>query len=96
MQLCRLLPSSRLLSLRAGFGLSLFAKSSNQARLDLLAKGLPGLVVMLTGLVATLGNYYKLTDKERAKSHLLHTKKRGREGLSCVHVYVSSGVSSVN
>lgn len=61
--------------LYAGFGLSLFAKSSNQARLDLLAKGLPGLVVMLSGLVPTLGNYYKVTDEERAKSHQLQTKK---------------------
>lgn len=35
------------------FGLSLFAKSSNAARADLLVKGLPGLVVMLFEL-ATL------------------------------------------
>jgi hypothetical protein len=28
----------------AAFGLSLFANSSNQARLDLLVKGLPGLL----------------------------------------------------
>jgi hypothetical protein len=42
----------------AAFGLSLFAKSSNQARTDLLVKGLPGLVVMLAGLVPTLGKYY--------------------------------------
>ncbi|KAI8463201.1 MAG: chloroplast lycopene beta cyclase precursor [Monoraphidium minutum] len=41
------------------FGLSLFAKSSNQARTDLLVKGLPGLVGMLAGLVPTLGQYYK-------------------------------------
>ncbi len=32
------------------FGLSLFAKSSNAARADLLVKGLPGLVVMLVQL----------------------------------------------
>ena len=32
------------------FGLSLFAKSSNAARADLLIKGLPGLVVMLAQL----------------------------------------------
>lgn len=37
-----------------GFGLSLFAKSSNSARLNLLSKGLPGLVVMLARLAATL------------------------------------------
>lgn len=36
-----------------GFGLSLFAKSSNAARLNLLQKGLPGLIVMLSRL-ATL------------------------------------------
>lgn len=30
-----------------GFGLSLFVKSSNEARLNLLSKGFPGLVVML-------------------------------------------------
>jgi hypothetical protein len=43
----------------AAFGLSLFAKSSNQARADLLLKGLPGLVGMLVGLAPTLGQYYK-------------------------------------
>lgn len=32
------------------FGLSLFAKSSNATRADLLIKGLPGLVVMLAQL----------------------------------------------
>lgn len=37
-----------------GFGLSLFAKSSNAARADLLQKGLPGLVVMLGRLAKTL------------------------------------------
>ena len=37
-----------------GFGLSLFAKSSNQARLNLLQKGLPGLLVMLANLAKTL------------------------------------------
>lgn len=36
-----------------GFGLSLFAKSSNAARINLLQKGLPGLIVMLSRL-ATL------------------------------------------
>eukprot|EP00879_Flechtneria_rotunda_P019312 GHRR01020282.1.p1 GENE.GHRR01020282.1~~GHRR01020282.1.p1 ORF type:complete len:228 (+),score=98.40 GHRR01020282.1:845-1528(+) len=41
-----------------GFGLSLFAKSSNEARLDLLTKGLPGLITMLLQLVPTLGDYY--------------------------------------
>ncbi|GBF92105.1 lycopene beta cyclase [Raphidocelis subcapitata] len=40
------------------FGLSLFAKSSNQARSDLLIKGLPGLFGMLAGLLPTLGQYY--------------------------------------
>ncbi|KAI3438710.1 hypothetical protein D9Q98_001130 [Chlorella vulgaris] len=44
--------SSRLsFSQLIGFGLSLFAKSSNAARANLLAKGLPGLVVMLARLV---------------------------------------------
>jgi lycopene beta-cyclase len=38
-----------------GFGLSLFAKSSNAARADLLQKGLPGLVVMLARLAKTVG-----------------------------------------
>jgi lycopene beta-cyclase len=37
-----------------GFGLALFAKSSNSARSDLLVKGLPGLVVMLSRLAKTL------------------------------------------
>lgn len=35
-----------------GFGLALFAKSSNAARADLLVKGLPGLVRMLARLAA--------------------------------------------
>ena len=38
-----------------GFGLALFARSSNAARLNLLQKGLPGLVVMLARLAATVG-----------------------------------------
>ncbi|BDA46459.1 Lycopene beta cyclase, chloroplastic [Coccomyxa sp. Obi] len=38
-----------------GFGMSLFAKSSNEARLNLLVKGLPGLVGMLAGLTRTIG-----------------------------------------
>ncbi|KAK9845376.1 hypothetical protein WJX81_004833 [Elliptochloris bilobata] len=38
-----------------GFGLSLFVKSSNTARLNLLRKGLPGLLVMLAGLTRTIG-----------------------------------------
>lgn len=46
-----------------GFGLSLFAKSSNTARANLLSKGLPGLVVMLAGLVPTLGDYYGTQSK---------------------------------
>ena len=33
-----------------GFGLSLFQHASNPARLNLLVKGLPGLVVMLVRL----------------------------------------------
>lgn len=37
-----------------GFGLSLFAKSSNSARLNLLQKGLPGLVTTLGRLTKTL------------------------------------------
>ena len=36
------------------FGLSLFVHSSNEARLDLLQKGLPGLLVMLSRLAKTL------------------------------------------
>jgi lycopene beta-cyclase len=38
-----------------GFGLSLFAQSSNVARANLLQKGFPGLVTMLTRLAKTLG-----------------------------------------
>ena len=37
-----------------GFGLSLFAKSSNSARINLLKKGLPGLVTTLARLQKTL------------------------------------------
>lgn len=47
--------SSRLSFLQLiGFGFSLFAKSSNAARANLLSKGLPGLVVMLARLAGTL------------------------------------------
>lgn len=47
--------SSRLSFLELiGFGLSLFAKSSNAARANLLQKGLPGLVGMLGKLAKTL------------------------------------------
>lgn len=38
-----------------GFGMSLFAKSSNEARLNLLQKGLPGLIVMLSRLPRLIG-----------------------------------------
>lgn len=48
-----------------GFGLSLFSKASNQARLNLLAKGLPGLVAMLVGLAPTLGDYYGTKSKKQ-------------------------------
>lgn len=48
-----------------GFGLSLFAKSSNEARLDLLVKGLPGLIVMLLGLTGTLGYEDRLLGKKK-------------------------------
>ncbi len=37
-----------------GFGLQLFVKSSNEARVNLLSKGLPGLLVMLAKLAKTL------------------------------------------
>ncbi len=48
----------------AAFGLSLFSKSSNQARADLLGKGLPGLVTMLVGLAPTFGDYYDVPGSE--------------------------------
>ncbi len=38
------------------FGWSLFVNSSSEARLSLLGKGLPGLIVMLGGLANTV-NY---------------------------------------
>lgn len=38
-----------------GFGLALFARSSNAARADLLVKGVPGLATMLVGLARTAG-----------------------------------------
>ena len=46
------------------FGLSLFAKSSNEARLSLLVKGLPGLVGMLFGLLKTIGYENRMLGKE--------------------------------
>jgi lycopene beta-cyclase len=48
-----------------GFGLSLFANSSNQARADLLVKGLPGLLAMLLELAPTLGDYYGVRREAR-------------------------------
>jgi len=48
-----------------GFGLSLFAKLTNTARLNLLVKGLPGLAVMLAGLVRTIGYQPKGLPKPR-------------------------------
>lgn len=47
-----------------GFGLSLFAKSSNEARLNLLVKGLPGLMGMLAGLTRTIGYEDRLLGKK--------------------------------
>jgi uncharacterized membrane protein YgcG len=61
---------------RAAFGLSLFAKSSNQSRIDLLAKGLPGLLSMLLTLAPTLGDYYGLSRSERRPG----TLGAGRDG----------------
>lgn len=40
------------------FGLALFSKASNTARITLLSKGLPDLVGMLVGLVPLVGDYY--------------------------------------
>jgi hypothetical protein len=49
----------------AAFGLSLFANSSNQARLDLLVKGLPGLLGMLLELAPTMGDYYGVKKEQK-------------------------------
>lgn len=49
-----------------GFGLSLFAKSTNAARLNLLVKGLPGLLIMLARLSSTVGYNYRIA-KESEK-----------------------------
>ena len=48
-----------------GFGLSLFAKSSNEARANLLLKGLPGLLGMLLGLLRTVGYQDRLLGKRQ-------------------------------
>lgn len=56
-----------------GFGLSLFAKSSNAARLNLLSKGLPGLVVMLSRLAVTVG--YEGRIQKDAKKWALEDRK---------------------
>lgn len=53
-----------------GFGLSLFANSSNQSRLDLLQKGLPGLAGMLLELAPTLGDYYGVQKEQRVQKQL--------------------------
>ena len=42
------------------FGLSLFAKSTNATRANLLVKGLPGLVVMLARLSLTAGHNVRI------------------------------------
>lgn len=47
------------------FGLALFAKSTNATRLNLLVKGLPGLVVMLARLSMTIGYNYRI-EQDRA------------------------------
>jgi lycopene beta-cyclase len=47
------------------FGLSLFANSNNQSRIDLLSKGLPGLVGMLLELAPTLGDYYGVQKEQK-------------------------------
>ena len=47
------------------FGLALFAKSTNATRLNLLVKGLPGLVVMLARLSTTIGYNYRI-EQDRA------------------------------
>ena len=43
---------------------ALFAKSSNEARLSLLVKGLPGLVGMLFGLLKSIGYENRMLGKE--------------------------------
>ncbi|KAG2488086.1 hypothetical protein HYH03_013389 [Edaphochlamys debaryana] len=40
------------------FGLSLFSKASNEARFNLVRKGIPGLIYMLVDLTRTLGRGY--------------------------------------
>jgi lycopene beta-cyclase len=53
-----------------GFGLSLFANSSNQSRLDLLQKGLPGLAGMLLELAPTMGDYYGVKKEQKMQKQL--------------------------
>ena len=48
------------------FGLSLFANSNNATRLNLLVKGLPGLVVMLARLLMTTGYNYRIQKDREA------------------------------
>ena len=63
-----------------GFGLSLFAKSTNAARLNLLVKGLPGLLVMLARLTGTVG-YDVRTGREADKWDAARKKDAQQEEL---------------
>ncbi|WIA14534.1 hypothetical protein OEZ85_003051 [Tetradesmus obliquus] len=56
------------------FGLSLFANSSNQARADLLVKGLPGLLGMLLELAPTMGDYYGVRKEQKAAAAAARTQ----------------------
>lgn len=47
------------------FGLSLFTNSNNQSRVDLLSKGLPGLMGMLLELAPTVGDYYGVQKEQK-------------------------------
>lgn len=48
------------------FGLALFANSTNATRLNLLVKGLPGLIVMLGRLLLTTGYNYRIQKDREA------------------------------
>lgn len=58
------------------FGLSLFIKSSNNARLSLLKTGVPGLVAMLLELAPTLGDYYPQEKSLKARKDAVDAAAR--------------------
>ncbi|KXZ48879.1 hypothetical protein GPECTOR_24g168 [Gonium pectorale] len=78
------------------FGLSLFVKSNNAARASLLARGIPGLIAMLGGLLPTLGDYYGDAEslKERKDAVDAAARKAAKAALAAAAPAASAASSS--